>query len=125
MTDELLLPGRPGAALIALRARVPVIPCYVSGAPYDGTAMGSFFMAAKARVIIGKPIDISEYYDREGREVLQDLTLRFLVEIAALAGHPEFVPKLAGKNWKTGDDPAADEHHEVEDSDVANAGPRS
>ena len=28
-TPAVLLPGRPGAALIALKARVPVIPCYI------------------------------------------------------------------------------------------------
>ena len=30
-TDTLLLPGRPGAAMIALKARVPVVPCYLEG----------------------------------------------------------------------------------------------
>ncbi|MBI3838220.1 MAG: 1-acyl-sn-glycerol-3-phosphate acyltransferase [Planctomycetia bacterium] len=103
LTDELLLPGRPGAALIALKARVPVIPCYVEGAPYDGTALGSFFMTGKARVIIGKPIDLSDYYGREGdKAVLPELTKRFLVEIAKLAGVNDFDAKLAGKNWKAG-----------------------
>jgi len=29
LTEKLLLPGRPGAALIALKARVPGDPCYV------------------------------------------------------------------------------------------------
>ena len=28
-TDQLLLPGRSGAALIALKARAPVVPCYI------------------------------------------------------------------------------------------------
>ena len=28
-----LLPGRPGVALIALNARVPVVPCYIKGIP--------------------------------------------------------------------------------------------
>jgi 1-acyl-sn-glycerol-3-phosphate acyltransferase len=103
LTDELLLPGRPGAALIALRARVPVVPCYVQGAPYDGTALGSFFMTAKARVTIGKPIDLSQYFARENdRTVLQDLTKLFLKEIARLAGAEDFKPQLAGRNWKTG-----------------------
>ena len=32
-TDAFLLPGRPGAALVALKARVPVIPVYIEGAP--------------------------------------------------------------------------------------------
>lgn len=102
MTDALLLPGRPGAALIALRAKVPVIPCYVKGAPYDGTALGSFFMAARAHVTIGQPIDLSPYYDSEDKAVLQELTKRFLIEIATLAGDPHFVPQLAGRSWKPG-----------------------
>jgi len=105
ITDQLLLLGRPGAALIALRARVKVIPCYVSGAPYDGTALGSFFMAANARVVIGQPIDLSEYYGREGdRTVLQELTKRFLVEIARLAGEKNHDAQLAGRNWKPGEE---------------------
>jgi 1-acyl-sn-glycerol-3-phosphate acyltransferase len=102
LTDELLLPGRPGAALIALRARVPVVPCYVEGAPYDGTALGSFIMTAKAKVRIGKPIDLSRYIARENdKTVLEDLTRLFLREIAKLAGVDDFQPQLAGKNWKT------------------------
>jgi 1-acyl-sn-glycerol-3-phosphate acyltransferase len=107
MTDGLLLPGRPGAALIALRARVPVIPCYVSGAPYNGTALGSFFMTAHARVVVGKPIDLSSYYGRDhDKSVLGELTKEFLIEIAKLAGVNDFEPKLAGRNWKPGDEDA-------------------
>jgi 1-acyl-sn-glycerol-3-phosphate acyltransferase len=103
LTDELLLPGRPGAALIALRAGVPVVPCYVEGAPYDGTALGSFFMAAKARVTVGKPIDLSPFLGRENdKTVLQDLTKLFLKEIARLAGDENFQAQLAGRNWKPG-----------------------
>lgn len=103
-TDELLLPGRPGAALIALKARVKVIPCFVAGAPYNGTALGSFFMAAKARVTVGEPMDLSPYFGREGdKAVLQELTKKFLVEIARLAGEPNFEPRLAGRDWKNGE----------------------
>ena len=102
-TDQLLLPGRPGAALIALKARVPVIPCYIAGSPYDGTALGCFLMRAKARLTMGRPIDISEFYGREReREVLEELTRRFLVEIATLAGQPDFQPQLAGRFYKPG-----------------------
>jgi 1-acyl-sn-glycerol-3-phosphate acyltransferase len=99
--EEVLLPGRPGAALVALKARVPVIPCYVHGAPYDGTALGSFLMKGNARVRIGKPIDLAEFYHMEGdREVQQELTKRFMTEIARLAGVEDYEPKLAGKNWR-------------------------
>jgi 1-acyl-sn-glycerol-3-phosphate acyltransferase len=102
-TDELMLPGRPGAALIALKARVPVVPCFIQGSPYDPSSeFGFLFMPAKTYLKVGKPIDLSEFYDREGqeRELLQELTLRFMKEIAALGGHPDYQPRLAGRRWK-------------------------
>jgi 1-acyl-sn-glycerol-3-phosphate acyltransferase len=101
ISDELLLPGRPGAALIALKARVPVIPCYIEGSPYDGTAWGCLFMPSRVRLVVGDPIDLSEYYDRAGdRDVLETLTKRFLKEIATLAKQPDFTPSLAGRFYK-------------------------
>jgi 1-acyl-sn-glycerol-3-phosphate acyltransferase len=102
MTDALLLPGRPGAALIALKARVPVVPCYVAGSPYDGTPFGSFLMTAKTTVRIGEAIDLSPYYDQANeRGVQEELTRRFLIEIARLAGVEDYEPKIAGRHWKT------------------------
>jgi len=98
---DLMLPGRIGAAMVALRAQVPVIPYYVAGSPYNGTALGSLLMRARARVIVGQPMDISEFYDRATeREVQEELTRRFLKAIATLAGHPEFEPQIAGRQWK-------------------------
>ena len=85
-TEQLLLPGRSGAALIALKARAPVVPCYIHGAPYDGTTLGCLFMPASVRLVIGPPIDLSSYFDRnDRRETQQELTSRFLAEIARLA----------------------------------------
>ena len=40
-----------GAALIALKARAPVIPCYIHGAPYDDTALGCLLMPAAVRLV--------------------------------------------------------------------------
>jgi 1-acyl-sn-glycerol-3-phosphate acyltransferase len=100
-TDRVLLPGRPGAALIALAARVPVVPCYLSGSPYDGTYWGCLFMRARVRLRIGRPIDVSEFFGREGdRDVLEMLTKRLLGEIARLAGVPDYRPELAGRRYK-------------------------
>ncbi|HZZ72072.1 MAG TPA: lysophospholipid acyltransferase family protein [Pirellulales bacterium] len=100
-TDKVLLPGRPGAALVALKSRVPVVPVFVHNAPYDGTMLGCFIMPAKVRVVIGAAIDLSEYYGREREDgVLQELTLRFMKEIARLGGHPDFEPQIAGRRWK-------------------------
>jgi 1-acyl-sn-glycerol-3-phosphate acyltransferase len=102
-SDALLLPGRPGAALVALKARVPVVPCFVRGSPYGGTIYSSVLMTARITLNVGQPIDLSEYYGREGEDgVLEELTRRFLREIAALAGVHDFVPQLAGRRWKPG-----------------------
>ncbi len=99
-TDQFLLPGRPGAALVALKARVPVIPCFIEGAPYGGYATGPLFRPAHVRVTIGEPLDISEFYGREKEEgVLQELTKRFLAAIAHLGGRDDYVPELAGRKW--------------------------
>jgi 1-acyl-sn-glycerol-3-phosphate acyltransferase len=103
--DPILLPGRPGAALVALRARVPIIPVYIFDAPYDGTSLGPLFMRSKVRVKFGTRIDLSPYYGREkDAGVLQEISKRALHELAVLAGHPEFQPQLAGARWKTADD---------------------
>jgi len=96
-TRQTLLPGRLGAALIALKARAPVVPCYIHGAPYDGTTLGCLRMPARVQVKIGAPIDLSPYFDRyNDREVLEEVTRRFLRAIAQLGGDPDFQPQLAG-----------------------------
>jgi len=100
-TDALLLPGRPGPVVVALRARVPIIPCYIYDAPYAGTVWSPFFRRGNVRVVVGQPIDISEHYDTKGRNgVKQQITLRVLKELATLGGHPEFEPELAPRIWK-------------------------
>ncbi len=105
ITREVLLPGRPGALLVALKARVPVQVCYIKGAPISKTVGGTFLTLAKTHIYVGPLLDISPYYGREKEDgVLQMLTLRVLKEIAILAGRPEFEPRLAGKNWKPRDD---------------------
>ncbi|MGD9646706.1 MAG: lysophospholipid acyltransferase family protein [Pirellulales bacterium] len=117
-TDAVLLPGRPGAAMIALHARVPVIPCYIHDSPYDGTAYGFFFMTGKTRVVVGDLIDISEYYGRENeKEVLEELTKKFLIEMARLAGVEDYRPQLAGRFYKPGrnGEPPADDSRRARD----------
>lgn len=100
-TSAPLLPGRPGAALIALKARVPVIPCYLDGVPTDTRPFGFLFERCRARLVIGAPLDLSAYYDRASeREVQEDLTKQFLRAIAELGGHQDFEPQLAGRRWK-------------------------
>jgi len=82
---------------------VPVIPCYVKGSPYDGTPYGCLFMSATVHLTVGRPIDISEYYGRNSdRAALEELTKRFLKEIATLAGEENHQAELAGRFYKPG-----------------------
>jgi 1-acyl-sn-glycerol-3-phosphate acyltransferase len=95
---DLMLPGRAGAAMIALKARVPLVPCYIHGAPYDGTPLGCLLMPAAVRLLIGEAIDLSPYFDRDGeREAIEEVTRQLLASIARLADQPEFEPQLAGR----------------------------
>jgi 1-acyl-sn-glycerol-3-phosphate acyltransferase len=100
-SEQTLLPGRSGAAMIALKARAPVVPCFIEGAPYDGTALGCVLMPAAVQLRIGQPIDLSAYFERASdREVLEELTLRFLKAIAELAGDGDFQPQVSGRRSK-------------------------
>ncbi|MGB6045697.1 MAG: lysophospholipid acyltransferase family protein [Pirellulales bacterium] len=102
-TSQFLLPGRPGAVLVALKSRVPILPCYIEDAPYDGTYWGCLFMPARVRVVIGKPYDLSQYFDRaRDGELLKQITKDVMKEIAILAGRPDFEPQVAGRRWKPG-----------------------
>lgn len=101
LTDELLLSGRPGAVLVALKARVPIIPCYVENSPIGRSIWASLVKPAHTRLWVGDPIDLSDFYEREGdREVLDELTIQVMREIAHLAGRDDFEPTIAGRRWK-------------------------
>jgi 1-acyl-sn-glycerol-3-phosphate acyltransferase len=101
MTDELMLPGRPGAALVALKARVPIVPCYIAGSPYNRTPWSPLLMPARVEVRFGRPIDLAEYYTRESEEgVPEEVMRRVLSAIGELAGRLDYEPSFAGRNWK-------------------------
>lgn len=110
MTEQILLPCRPGAVVVALKSKVPLLPVYIKGSPYRKTAWSPFLMRARVEVRLGPLIDVSEYYGRENElEIVQQLMLRVLREIAILAEQPDFEPKLAGRSWKpTAEEIAAD-----------------
>jgi 1-acyl-sn-glycerol-3-phosphate acyltransferase len=101
-TDAFMLPVRPGAIVVALRAKVPVLPCYVEGTPYHKVAWMPVFMPSRIVLHIGEPMDLSKYYGQDrDQEVVTRLTLQCVKEIAKLAGRDDFEPQIAGKGWKT------------------------
>lgn len=101
MTDEFMLPIRPGAVLVALKARVPILPCYLEGSPYNRTTWSPLLMTARARLVVGSPMDLSAYYDGEQEDgLVEKLALEVARAIAKLAGQDDFQPRLAGRKWK-------------------------
>jgi len=82
-----LQPGRPGAALIALRSRAPVYPVYIAGGPRTEKLLRSWVYPSRVavRVIFGQPVDLSCYYGRPiNRKTLEEVTALFMRHIAAL-----------------------------------------
>jgi len=101
MGEDFMLPARPGAALVALKAGVPVIPCYIRGAPYHRYPWSPLLMPARVEVRFGPPIDPAQYVEQDKDEpAAQQLTRDILKAIAVLAGQPDFEPQLAGRVWK-------------------------
>ncbi|MCG8585215.1 MAG: 1-acyl-sn-glycerol-3-phosphate acyltransferase, partial [Pirellulales bacterium] len=99
-TDELMLPGRPGAILVALMAGMPIVPCYIDGSPQKESVFASFMTPTRVRMKIGTPIDLAPYAGHEREHaLLRQLTYDIMKAIAELAGQPDFEPQLAGRKW--------------------------
>lgn len=54
--EEKPLEFKPSVAYMALQSGAPIIPVYTSG---------EYFSKTRARVIIGKPVDVREWYDEQ------------------------------------------------------------
>jgi 1-acyl-sn-glycerol-3-phosphate acyltransferase len=81
--------GKPGAAFLTNRTRVPVIPAYIRGTPRTDNVWKGLMTPSRARVIYGPPIDFSDLFtpeaDRRGeRERLDAITQRLMDTFKAL-----------------------------------------
>ena len=56
-TRDPLVSIRPGAALVAMRAGVPLIPLYIEGSPYRREVWSPLAMPAQVTITFGQPID--------------------------------------------------------------------
>lgn len=74
-TGELQV-GKPGAAMIALKANVPILPVAL---------IGTNKFPGKIKVIIGQPIHFERYYGQKvGREELEEVTSEVMGQIGNL-----------------------------------------
>jgi 1-acyl-sn-glycerol-3-phosphate acyltransferase len=51
---------KPGSAYIAIRARVPVVPAYITGTPPTDVILKALVSPSRSRVLFGEPIDLSD-----------------------------------------------------------------
>lgn len=71
--------AQPGVAMIAQRAKVPVIPVFIEG---------KFRWLSKVTVHYGKAVDLSEYYDKRiSSAECQEMADKVLKEMYALKGN--------------------------------------
>jgi 1-acyl-sn-glycerol-3-phosphate acyltransferase len=79
-----LLPAQPGAALIAARMKVPLLPVSIAGSENLRHLKSCFFHHPKITVTIGKPFDLPTYngrLPREARQEMADLIMHKLAEL--------------------------------------------
>lgn len=84
----LLQPLNPGALLVALRAKVPVVPVALFNTnkvlPYR--AIRPQRSPEPVRVVFGEPLDLSDLYGKKG--AVDEATHRLTVALAELLGQP-------------------------------------
>jgi 1-acyl-sn-glycerol-3-phosphate acyltransferase len=115
-TDQPLMTIRPGAAMVALRSGVPLIPIWIDGAPVGPSIFSALFRAARIRVMVGAPDDWglrqrqataqeagkeSEVAkrDRGDRELSERWLRRVMEDALQRSGSSGHTIALAGKNW--------------------------
>jgi 1-acyl-sn-glycerol-3-phosphate acyltransferase len=80
--------SKPGAALLALVSRTPVIPVVIKGGPRTDKLLFAWAMPSRqaTRVMFGNPIDLSAWHDRpRNRQTIEAVRDVILEHMKALA----------------------------------------
>jgi len=100
VTEQFMQSARPGAIMIAIRAGVPVVPCYLENLSFSEKLLSPFWTFGQVSVHVGKPIDVVTLAKGStDRNTITEITHLCLSEIAKLAGKTDWVPQLAGRDW--------------------------
>ncbi len=80
-------PGKPGAALLALRSGAPVYPAWISGGPRSRSLLGAWLWPSRGvRVRFGPSIDLSAYRGQPiTQKRLQEATALLMGRLAELS----------------------------------------
>lgn len=108
MTAGPLLPLRGGAALVAMRSQVPLIPLWISGSPLGKSVWSPLLMPARVTITFGRPIyppppeaaaESQKSASRTGGELAHSdaLILEWGTQILALAGRSNQPAQLASQ----------------------------
>ncbi len=93
--DGSLYRGKVGVARLALETRVPILPVAMIGTDKVQPIGKRFPTIRRVGMIIGRPLDFSEYYDRaEDRDVQREVTNAVMRQIQLLSGQ-EYVDAYA------------------------------
>ena len=76
--------GKEGTALIAIKARVPVIPAYIRGTPESRVVWKSALTPSNSRIVFGPAILPDDPPPEDERAALASLTARYMDAIKAL-----------------------------------------
>ena len=91
---------RPGAIMVAIKAGVPIIPCYLQNIPFSNEIIQPFYTPAQVSLYIGEPIDVVALSEgKTDKTTLQRISVHCIAEIGKLAGLKDWKPEMAGKNW--------------------------
>jgi 1-acyl-sn-glycerol-3-phosphate acyltransferase len=102
-TGQPLMTIRPGAALVALRAHVPLVPIWIEGAPIGPSIFSALFRAANIRVLVEKPNDwglqAANQQGRSDRSVAEEWIARVMAQSVARSGRSAPEVCFAGRHW--------------------------
>ncbi|MEM7261910.1 MAG: lysophospholipid acyltransferase family protein [Planctomycetota bacterium] len=88
--DDDLDVGKAGVAVLASRAKAPVVPVYIVGSPVDESVIGAlFFNRSKTRIRCGEPLHFPECDGKPSRADVDAFTDRVLSTLKSL--RPEVV----------------------------------
>ncbi len=88
--DDSLLEIKPGFALLALKAQVPIVPVYISGAARAWPRKNLFpWPFGKITVIFGTPIYPEDFHDLPAKQAREEITKKLRSSLESLKQQQE------------------------------------